>query len=375
MELPASCLRMRKNFQRGLKNLLSARPIPKRVRNSLVRAFSNANEAFRSYAVGSRMHRFLSIFKVWPRTVSLLAELLLPSGTRVDRKGTFGSELAMLNLLCRLGGHFVEWGEQAHMFGIDAGTLNAHFQVALTLVDDQHKQLLDPVHSLERFTHRAAAYEEAVRVKFARKNDNETLRPYFAGVNVLMDGLRQNVSRPSDNQTRKALWSGYVKGACLLWGGLVAPDGLILGLWGTEDGEPLSGRHSDPSFVTDNLLVALQLYGFHVLCDGIFRHQEGIVTPLPKRKSLAKKGLVKEDSRKMSGMRVPVEWTFGRLQEMFKMPFMPEKSKVYASKVCASLRVAAIIYNLVVCSRGSQVTKYFRMRPPKARRYLSAATL
>jgi len=333
--------------------------------------FTDVESAVKGWGVGAL---FEDMFIFPPAFASKFALVLLPHGTNVPKKGKFGSELAFLALLCRLSGRSFETLES--IFGVSYTTLVQHVNAALDIISRATDHLLHVEAAARQFSGRSEYYGKCIRrwIKdtFGRV---DAMHQYFLPFRSIVDGLRQDVCRPSDYLLQGIAYSGYTKSHGLLYGIYVLPDGMIMALT-----PALSGRHCDSQFITPEDAVALGYYNLPALADAAFVYKEHCVIPLPKRKKLSnparnEHGLTKEDCAIASSARIAVEHTIGHFKKLFPLPFTPVSNKLLISNPERLVRVCGIIYNLHVSEYGAEPTLMFKCEPPSGMSWLSGESL
>lgn len=75
-------------------------------------------------------------------------------------------------------------------------------------------------------------------------------------------------------------------------------------------------------------------------------------------------------NRKMSAVRVTVEWGFAKVLQLFPFLDFKKNLKVQKQKVPQYYKVATILANCHTCLYGSQVCEYFEIEPPTLEEYL-----
>lgn len=78
-----------------------------------------------------------------------------------------------------------------------------------------------------------------------------------------------------------------------------------------------------------------------------------------------------EFNRKMSKVRVNVEWGFGKICQNFAYLDFKKNLKVLLQPVGKYYLVATILINCHTCLYGSQTSSFFELEPPTIETYLS----
>jgi hypothetical protein len=337
-------------------------PEPPRLPRHTLKLHFDSVESCLAYLQGDE-REFRHYFAFPSALVQQLAQLLFPGGTSVPRKGSLNSELSLLLCLARLHTKG-SWFDMQKLFGMNEFNLNSHFVCALHMFDERFAALVDIERAALRFKPRASAYRESFRLKYIEKSRDQDFPERFHGVATIVDGMRQPISRPSNNACQRASYSGYTKQHCVLWGVVTAPDGLIVCIT-----KPLTGRHRDPDFITDSVNVTLAAMELPALADSIFSLKSG-VKPLPRRGQREALGLPKPICKRLSRVRISVEWVIGNLQRLFPLPFEDCKNKVEMGKVQSTMTMAVVLYNFYACVHGTQSAQYFDCMPPDLSDYM-----
>lgn len=75
-------------------------------------------------------------------------------------------------------------------------------------------------------------------------------------------------------------------------------------------------------------------------------------------------------NKKMSKLRVSVEWGFGKILQLFPFLDFKKNLKIYKQPVGNYYKVGVILTNCHTCIYGSQVSDYFGCDPPALEQYL-----
>ena len=73
----------------------------------------------------------------------------------------------------------------------------------------------------------------------------------------------------------------------------------------------------------------------------------------------------------MSGVRISVEWTFGKIVQLFAYLDFKKNQKLLLQPVGKYYIVGALLTNCHTCLYGSQTSEYFGLMPPTLEAYLS----
>lgn len=150
---------------------------------------------------------------------------------------------------------------------------------------------------------------------------------------------------------------------------MVTPNGLIAHLYG-----PVEGRRHDAFMLnTSGLLPLLQqlvkpngepyvLYG-----DLAYGLTQNILAPFKGARITANEQAF---NKKMSKVRISVEWGFGKVIQYFSYLDFKKNQKVLLQQVGKYYAVACVLINCHTCLYGSLTSKYFGLNPPSLETYL-----
>lgn len=150
---------------------------------------------------------------------------------------------------------------------------------------------------------------------------------------------------------------------------MVTPNGLIAHLYG-----PVEGRRHDAFMLnTSGLLPLLQqlvkpngepyvLYG-----DPAYGLTQNILAPFKGARITANEQAF---NKKMSKVRISVEWGFGKIMQYFAYLDFKKNQKVLLQPVGKYYAVACVLINCHTCLYGSLTSKYFGLNPPSLETYL-----
>ena len=190
-----------------------------------------------------------------------------------------------------------------------------------------------------------------------------------------IDGTLRCIARPVSHED--VMFNGHHWKHGMVFQAWTAPNGLCIDLAG-----PVRGRRHDTHLLRKSkLLVRLKaafaaagyaegeycLYadaGYHTspFLIASFRRAAGALAP-------AKAKL----NRVMSGVRIDVEWGFGRVANMFGALEYTKLQQVNRSAVGLQYRTAVILANAHCCLYGNQTTQAFDVSPPTLEEYFQGA--
>lgn len=149
------------------------------------------------------------------------------------------------------------------------------------------------------------------------------------------------------------------------------PNGLIANMYG-----PVEGRRHDAfilseSGVLDKLRPFTQPNGqpYVVYGDPAYGIQSNIISPFRSGQPLTQ--AEQEFNTAMSSVRVSVEWTFGKIIQLFAFLDFKKNIKVLLQPVGKYYIVGTLLTNCHTCLYGSQTSSFFNVPPPSLETYLS----
>jgi len=187
-----------------------------------------------------------------------------------------------------------------------------------------------------------------------------------------IDGKLQHVARPGRHQG--VLYSGNDRVHGLKWQGIMLPNGIMPFPFG-----PICGSNHDAEM--------LRRSGLFQALDHIMQHAAGTYAlfgdlAYPNHRYMhrpfegAEPGSWQDRfNLVMSGVRIAVEWGFGKIMSNFQYLNHEENLKVLRQPVGIYYPVANILANCHTCLYGSITGDYFDLEPPDLNDYLSGARL
>lgn len=198
---------------------------------------------------------------------------------------------------------------------------------------------------------------------------------------ALLDGSGLQICRPSgDGATgaeQQAYYSGHKRSHNLRILGLFSLSGTLIRLFGTYPGSAAD----ETIFRLDN--VEEQLQSFHniamgnfqmrkrptVIGDSGFSLSEDVVTPFSFNPDAEKSSPERMFNLILSRCRIPNEWGFGRVVNLFQgLEFTRALKKDWTSPDKQYV-TSCFLTNFVIIFEGSQTSEYFGMPPPSFEEY------
>jgi hypothetical protein len=207
-------------------------------------------------------------------------------------------------------------------------------------------------------------YEAAIRSKgFLIINPGGPLD----GTVGFIDGTVRGICRPSRHQKR--VYNGHKRKHALKFQSVSAPDGLIIHLSG-----PWVGRRHDARMLRESgLMDMLALHckfedkGFRVYGDPAYGMSDHIASPF-KGVHLSREQL--DFNKRMSSVRVSVEWCFGDIVRYFAYLDFAKNMKIMLQPVGLYYSIGALLTNMHTCLYGNVTSQFFNINPPSLEEYL-----
>lgn len=146
------------------------------------------------------------------------------------------------------------------------------------------------------------------------------------------------------------------------------PNGIIAKLFGS-----VVGRRHDGHLLARSRLVQKLEQKFnafqnppYVYGDSAYPLRKFLMVPLKGAFTRREKKVIK----RMSSLRVCVEWKFSKIIAQFPFVDYKKNLKLYKQGVSKYFKVATILTNCHTCLYGSQVCDYFECDPPTLEEYL-----
>ena len=191
-----------------------------------------------------------------------------------------------------------------------------------------------------------------------------------------VDGTNRGIARPVEGQ--EDYYSGYKKHHSIKFQGLVTPDGLISHLGG-----PRLGRIGDWKFWIESGMPEILAKLFDgvgdaeklwVYGDRAYSNSNGVIGAISRigDRPLTRKEY--EHNVAMSQYRISVEWSFGKVVNLWEHCGYAKGLRVGLQAVGAMYVVAVLLTNVHSCLYGCQVAQYFNTEPPSLEDYLHVSS-
>lgn len=374
-------------FQERLRHLTmyDASLVPTSVRRHLMHKWQTLDSAYQ--AVGGSLADFEETFRMEPLEVQEMLRCdILPEFIRIEGCGKVARCEALLCTLARTGSS--SWTQRN--LGRDMGRSTAFVcrVVKATwaqLVED-HRWLLERG-TLHRFSAATIAeWKRALVEKYRSviQNPDAPVPEQLQQVAFILDGVRFKIRRPCARQgeveeeedeeaaaaeplidVQRAFYSRK-SGHNLLGLAGVAPNGLIAFMPSL-----VAGRHQD-NYIVNVSQLNDHLAGVNAkaLGDALFG-QRSHINHIPGAAERQLLNIPVDLCRKLSKIRITVEWGIGLVKETFPLIADPRKLKVFGTDPVTAIDAAVLLTNFKICMRGNIITSYIGCCPPTLVSYMA----
>lgn len=182
-----------------------------------------------------------------------------------------------------------------------------------------------------------------------------------------IDGTCRPICRPTVHQ--KIVYSGHKRCHVLKFQAVTTPHGLIANLFGPIEGRRhdagilrLSGLLGELDTMKDTAGNNMCIYG-----DAAYPLNKCLMTPF--------KGVITDEeklfNKRMSKVRVTVEWSFGKIISLFAFLDFKKNNKLLLQPVGKYYVVGTLLCNCHTCLYGSETAAFFSLTPPDLEYYLN----
>jgi hypothetical protein len=183
-----------------------------------------------------------------------------------------------------------------------------------------------------------------------------------------IDGTVKRVCRPSIHQ--EELYNGRKGYHCLVFQGLVTPDGLFTHFFGGIAGS----RHDQYVLTQSNLLedcrgvmAGLDDVPYMLFGDKGYTDSDVLLTPYRSNQLNPDR---RRFNKSMSRVRIAVEWMFGVMKSLWGFMQSHHTLRLLSQPVSVMVYVAAFLTNCHACLYGNIVSDKFGVNPTRIRDYL-----
>ena len=179
-----------------------------------------------------------------------------------------------------------------------------------------------------------------------------------------IDGTVRGICRPKSYQ--QSVFNGHKRIHALKFQSIVAPNGVIVDLFG-----PIEGRRHDAALLNEsNLLERMDietLHNYAVYGDPAYPLRPNLIVPF-RAGALTPEQL--DFNGTMSRVRESVEWAFGNILRLFAFLDFKKNLKLYLQPVGKMYIVGVLLTNCHCCLYGNQISQFFGLEPPVLEDYL-----
>ncbi|KXJ13842.1 protein ALP1-like isoform X2 [Exaiptasia diaphana] len=295
------------------------------------------------------------MFRFEKQDLYRLRDALQVPANYICSQGTKATGLEGLLIMLRRLAYPNRWCDLQSLFGRSESELSLIFNEVIDDIYESHHHLID---ALDLVWLDPQTFSQAIHAKGAPLDQCWGF----------IDGTPRPIARPIRSQ--RIMYSGHKRVHCLKFQSVQAPNGLIAHLFG-----PIEGRRHDAfmlgeSGLADKLRPLQRPNGepYVIYGDPAYGLTRNILAPFRGAQLTHDQ---QEFNRRMSKLRVAVEWGFGKICQQFAFLDFKKNMKVLLQPVGKYYVVAALLTNCHTCLYNSQTGRYFELYPPSLEDYLS----
>jgi nuclease HARBI1 len=300
-----------------------------------------------------------SQFRFSAAEISRLIDVFGLPSTITTKEGLVCTAIEGLCVLLKRLAYPVRYGDMTNMFGRSPAAICCIFYHVLGYLYYKYKDLL--YLNVNWIGQRMEDYAIAIHKKGCP----------MTNVWAFIDGTVRVTCRPTNGQ--RSLYSGHKRKHGIKFQTLVTPDGLISHLWG-----PIEARRHDITMLRasrlDEALGAHQCFNnYFVYGDPAYGCTERFVCPFDTvTMTQEQRGF----NRKMSKVRVSVEWLYGDVTRYWATLDMKQQNRIQQTPVAQMYTVSVLLTNCITTVRGSNTTStYFGLNPPTLAQYFGTVPI
>ena len=308
----------------------------------------------------------------------LMDELHFPATIECKNGTRCSGEYAFCLLLFRMA-YPTRLYDLQSTFGREYSQLSRIFAAAVAFMYDTHRGKVQG--NVAWYAPRFDMYHAAIMQKVSDSPVNPAngfVPLELADIVGFLDGSGLEIARPhANNNAQLPFWNGYMHGHFIIFQAASWPDGMVV-LEG-----PFPGFDTDVVIWRDSVLrqqleavmlqrAAVNLGRLKLYADKIYSTGPLVVAAYSLRNN--RQGLLpwmEEINGIMSGIRIGVEWCFGKIVGMSKFVSFSRAMTLLKTPVNKFYHVAVLLANCHTCMYGGQHLGYFKVRPPTLHSYLS----
>lgn len=184
-----------------------------------------------------------------------------------------------------------------------------------------------------------------------------------------IDGTVRPICRPQENQ--KLVFNGHKRYHGLKFQSIVVPNGIIANLFG-----PIEGRRHDAGMLRESeILTQMQAHmttpGGRIFCvygDPAYPLSDGHIIPPFRGGAISRNQML--FNKRMSAVRICVEWDFGKVLTLFAFLDFKKNQKKFLQPVGKYYKVAVLLTNCHTCLYGCETASFLNVEPPTLEEYL-----
>jgi hypothetical protein len=177
-----------------------------------------------------------------------------------------------------------------------------------------------------------------------------------------IDGTVRPICRPQQNQ--KLVFHGHKRVHGLKFQSIAIPNGLVSHLYG-----PIEGRRHDAGMLRESNVLAQMAnhmtspngHIFFVYGDPAYPLGDGYIIPPYRGGAISRNQMI--FNKRMSAVRICVEWAFGKVLSLFAYLDFKKIQKVYLQPVEKYYAVSVLLTNCHTCMYGSETGSFFNLQP------------
>jgi hypothetical protein len=192
-----------------------------------------------------------------------------------------------------------------------------------------------------------------------------------------IDGTFRSFCRPYrdgyNGDAQRAHFAGHKNLHGNNYQGVTTPDGIIIEMHG-----PYSGRTNDITMLKKSRLLSKFLrfcvyrgVRYYAYGDRGYPNDNPFLMAGFKGRNISDKE--RQCNRIMSKLRIAVEWSFGKVVNLFAFVDFKKNQKLHLQPVASYWQIAALLANCNSCLYGNHTSRYFKCPTPKLEEYLAGA--
>ncbi|XP_062571196.1 uncharacterized protein LOC134233231 [Saccostrea cucullata] len=303
--------------------------------------------------------QFRNLFRFQREDMNSLCEALDFPSKIVCPNRTVCSGTEGLSILIRRLAYPNRLQDLSHIFGRSTAELSYIFNTVLNFIDTRHG------HRIERLNHPWLSHAKLDEMATAISNCGAPLSNCWG----FIDGTVRPICRPQSYQ--QLVFNGHKRVHGLKFQCITTPDGMIAHLFG-----PIEGRRHDAGMLRESDVEhQLQQYMTKANNDVYSLYGDPAYPLSPYLIPPFRGGVISANqmrfNKRMSAVRVCVEWTFSKILNLFAFLDYKKNQKLYLQPVGKYYRVASILTNCHTILYGSETGTFFGIDPPSLQEYLA----